>query len=69
MRQFLARVAKAASTKSTPRKKGHSAYNDFMKTEIPRVKSENPGIAHKEAFKQAAKNWKNAPENPNRGTA
>ena len=35
-----------------------SAYNIFMKTEIPKVKKENPKISHKEAFKKAASNYK-----------
>jgi hypothetical protein len=35
-----------------------------MKKEIERLKSANPSLGHKEAFKQAAANWANAPENP-----
>ena len=35
-----------------------SAYNRFMKTEIPKVKKANPKISHKEAFKKAASNYK-----------
>ncbi|CAO3665553.1 hypothetical protein CU097_014520 [Rhizopus azygosporus] len=41
-----------------------SPYNNFMKTELAKVKKENPDIAHKDAFKKAAENWKNAKENP-----
>ncbi|KAJ3039948.1 hypothetical protein HDV00_011614 [Rhizophlyctis rosea] len=59
--------APAKKTAGTAGKKGTSPYNLFMKTELPKVKAANPGIAHKEAFKMAAGNWKNAPENPNRG--
>ncbi|KAI8820963.1 uncharacterized protein EV422DRAFT_528567 [Fimicolochytrium jonesii] len=47
-------------------KRGASPYNLFMKTELAKVKQENPNIAHKEAFKLAASNWKNSPANPNR---
>lgn len=36
-----------------------TAYNLFMKKEIQRVKKNNPTLDHKEAFKQAAKNWGN----------
>ncbi|KAJ3030717.1 hypothetical protein HDV00_008736 [Rhizophlyctis rosea] len=61
----------AASEKKAPAKKavgstkrGTSAYNVFMKNELPKVKAANPGIAHKEAFKKAASNWKNSPDNP-----
>ncbi|KAJ3055546.1 hypothetical protein HK097_010154 [Rhizophlyctis rosea] len=65
-------MPKAATEKKAPAKKttggatkrGTSAYNVFMKNELPKVKAANPGIAHKEAFKKAAGNWKNSPENP-----
>ncbi|KAJ3269953.1 hypothetical protein HK104_005008 [Borealophlyctis nickersoniae] len=36
----------------------------IQKTELPKVKAAQPGLSHKEAFKTAAGNWKNAPENP-----
>ena len=35
-----------------------SAYNIFMKTEIPKVKKANPNMNHKQAFKNAASNYK-----------
>ncbi|XP_022132347.1 axial regulator YABBY 4-like [Momordica charantia] len=38
-----------------------SAYNQFIKEEIRRLKAENPAMAHKEAFKTAAKNWAHLP--------
>ncbi|KAK6931359.1 YABBY protein, partial [Dillenia turbinata] len=34
-----------------------SAYNQFMKEEIQRIKTANPEIPHREAFSAAAKNW------------
>ena len=34
-----------------------SAFNIFMKQELKRLKSANPGMDHKKAFKQAAQNW------------
>ena len=34
-----------------------SAYNLFMKTEIPKVKKANPKLSHKDAFKRAAANY------------
>ncbi|KAB5545262.1 hypothetical protein DKX38_013374 [Salix brachista] len=43
------------------RRRGPSAYNRFIREEIRRLKTENPRIAHKEAFSTAAKNF-----NPNR---
>ncbi|KAK9766859.1 hypothetical protein K7432_003755 [Basidiobolus ranarum] len=56
-------MAKEKSTKRTSGKK-LSPYNKFMKTELPKVKAEDPSIAHKDAFKVVAGRWKNAPENP-----
>ncbi|KAI9007566.1 hypothetical protein CLU79DRAFT_778131 [Phycomyces nitens] len=41
-----------------------SPYNKFMKTELAKVKEAQPGIAHKEAFKQAAQNWSKSSDNP-----
>ncbi|KAG6634265.1 protein YABBY 4-like [Carya illinoinensis] len=38
-----------------------SAYNRFIKDEIQRIKSVNPGISHREAFSAAAKNWAHFP--------
>ncbi|XP_042499143.1 protein CRABS CLAW-like [Macadamia integrifolia] len=34
-----------------------SAYNQFMKEEIQRIKAANPEIPHREVFSTAAKNW------------
>ena len=35
-----------------------SAYNLFMRTEIPKVKKANPIMNHNDAFKMAAANFK-----------
>jgi hypothetical protein len=35
-----------------------SEYNKFMKTELQKVKKENPKLTHQQAFKKAASNWK-----------
>ncbi|XP_020539070.1 axial regulator YABBY 4 isoform X2 [Jatropha curcas] len=43
------------------RQRAPSAYNRFIKEEIRRLKTENPNMAHKEAFSTAAKNWANFP--------
>ncbi|KAJ3126535.1 hypothetical protein HK098_007435 [Nowakowskiella sp. JEL0407] len=51
-----------ASVKKTTKKV--TAYNVFLASELKRVKEANPTMTHKEAFKQAASNWKVAPENP-----
>ncbi|KAB5551922.1 hypothetical protein DKX38_009233 [Salix brachista] len=38
-----------------------SAYNQFIKEEIQRIKAKNPDISHREAFSTAAKNWAHFP--------
>ncbi|KAF8389123.1 hypothetical protein HHK36_025809 [Tetracentron sinense] len=38
-----------------------SAYNQFIKEEIQRIKAYNPDISHREAFSTAAKNWAHFP--------
>ena len=35
-----------------------------MKSELPKVKAENPNLEHKAAFKLVAERWKNSPDNP-----
>ncbi|KAG0358841.1 hypothetical protein BC939DRAFT_437895 [Gamsiella multidivaricata] len=49
-----------------PPKKKMSAYNTFMKEELPKYKAKHAGVEHKEAFKQVAIMWKNSPQNPKR---
>ncbi|KAF9996409.1 hypothetical protein BGZ80_006836 [Entomortierella chlamydospora] len=49
-----------------PAKKKMSAYNTFMKEELPKYKAKHPDVEHKEAFKQVAIMWKNSPLNPKR---
>ena len=41
-----------------------SPYNAFMKSELPKVKAENPNLEHKAAFKMVAERWKSSPDNP-----
>ncbi|KAL9558898.1 hypothetical protein MBANPS3_000675 [Mucor bainieri] len=62
-------MAKEKTVKKGTRK--ISAYNSFIKrnnlhskTEIAKVKRDNPTMAHKDAFKKAASNWSSSPENP-----
>ncbi|PIA17874.1 hypothetical protein COEREDRAFT_21886, partial [Coemansia reversa NRRL 1564] len=52
------------ASKGTKTAKKLSPYNKYMKNEISKVKNNNPGITHKEAFKMVALSWKTAPENP-----
>ncbi|KAJ1934887.1 hypothetical protein FBU59_005551, partial [Linderina macrospora] len=48
-----------------------SAYNKFMKDQLPKFKANHPGVTHKEAFKRVAQLWGAAKENPKnaKGTA
>ncbi|KAF9558874.1 hypothetical protein EC968_006799 [Mortierella alpina] len=59
-------MAKEKTTKksSAGGAKKLSPYNKFMKSELAKVKTEKPGLNHKEAFKEVASRWKDAPENP-----
>ncbi|CAG8489984.1 6185_t:CDS:2 [Paraglomus occultum] len=41
-----------------------SPYNKYVKSELPKVKADNPDLDHKAAFKLVAERWKNSPENP-----
>ena len=41
-----------------------SQYNLFMKTEVARIKQTQPELTHKEAFKEAARNWGVSDQNP-----
>ncbi|CAG8737974.1 22468_t:CDS:2 [Gigaspora margarita] len=53
-------MAKEKSAKKSTGAKKLSPYNKFMKTELAKVKAENPTLNHKEAFKQAAQRWKDS---------
>lgn len=41
-----------------------SAYNKYMKDQLPKYKASNPGKNHKDAFRAVAELWAKAPENP-----
>ncbi|XP_047321798.1 axial regulator YABBY 4-like [Impatiens glandulifera] len=43
------------------RQRAPSAYNNFIKEEIKRLKAKYSNISHKEAFSAAAKNWAQFP--------
>jgi len=57
-------MAKEKTAKRSGGVKKLSPYNKYMKTELAKVKAENPSINHKEAFKLVAQRWKDAAENP-----
>ncbi|CAF1300425.1 unnamed protein product [Rotaria sp. Silwood1] len=61
----------SSSVKKQGHKKGHkqqgkspSKFNLYMKTTVPKIKHDHPGIAHKDAFKKAAEQWAASPDNP-----
>ncbi|WP_157878772.1 hypothetical protein [Streptomyces sp. CT34] len=43
-----------------------SAYNQFMKDELPKFQAKHPDMSHKDAFKEVAGMWKTSPTNPNK---
>ncbi|KAI8338060.1 hypothetical protein BC941DRAFT_424492 [Chlamydoabsidia padenii] len=53
-----------AKEKIPKKTKKASAYNLYMKEELPKLKKENPGLNHKEAFKKVAESWAASPKNP-----
>ncbi|KAF9614981.1 hypothetical protein IFM89_021411 [Coptis chinensis] len=57
-------TAKETSITSCPpgkRPRVPSAYNQFIKEEIQRIKANHPDISHRQAFSAAAKNWAHFP--------
>lgn len=48
---------KPPTKKPAAKKRAPSAYNLFMKKEIPALKKKHPNLPHKEVFAMAAKNW------------
>lgn len=55
---------KRSSSSGGASKRPPSAYNLFMKAELPKFKEANPGVSHKDAFKKVAESWKTHPSNP-----
>ncbi|KAJ4839231.1 Axial regulator YABBY 5 [Turnera subulata] len=63
MRPPAANVTEERVVNRPPEKRQRvpSAYNQFIKEEIQRIKANNPEISHREAFSTAAKNWAHFP--------
>ncbi|CAL5360807.1 unnamed protein product [Camellia sinensis] len=63
MRPPIANTTQERAVNRTPEKRQRvpSAYNQFIKEEIQRIKANNPDISHREAFSTAAKNWAHFP--------
>ncbi|KAJ2613236.1 hypothetical protein H4S08_002320 [Coemansia sp. RSA 1365] len=45
-------------------KPNSSPYHVFFQRELKRIKTENPTMSHKDAFKQAGLNWRTSLQNP-----
>ncbi|CAN8313056.1 unnamed protein product [Cochlearia groenlandica] len=65
----VSRVYQVVNKPPEKRQRAPSAYNCFIKEEIRRLKTQNPSMAHKEAFSLAAKNWANFPQVHNKRAA
>ena len=60
------KASSSGAKKATGAKKAPSAYNKYMKDVLPEIKKKHPSMSHQDAFKEAAKQWKNHPSNPKR---
>ncbi|KAG9127351.1 Myb-like DNA-binding domain protein [Ceratobasidium sp. 392] len=72
LRTATTKTTKAAKEPKEPKEakdKTPSAYQLFMKDRLPEYKAENPGVPHKDAFKNVALEWKDSDRNPNKGAA
>ncbi|TEB38637.1 hypothetical protein FA13DRAFT_1724558 [Coprinellus micaceus] len=49
-------------------KKKLTAFNLFMKTEMARLKEDEPELSHKDRFKLATSNWKDSDKNPKKAS-
>ena len=54
--------AKKAATSSKKVKRAPSAYNQYMKKQLAKLKKKHPKTSHTVLFKKAAKSWKRSPE-------
>ncbi|KAJ3101054.1 hypothetical protein HDU97_001697 [Phlyctochytrium planicorne] len=60
----MPRAAKEDKPKKEKAPRKPSAYNTYMKAALPKIKAADPSLSHKEAFKKAAEQWKDSPDNP-----
>jgi hypothetical protein len=64
-RQVKAGATKAATSSKKIAKKvkrAPSAYNQYMKKELAKLRKKHPKTEHKTLFKRAAKSWKRSDE-------
>ncbi len=54
----LEETASFGSKKKSTTKRKPSAYNLFVKDALSKIKKENPGIEHKDAWTMAAEMWR-----------
>ncbi|KAF9924161.1 hypothetical protein FBU30_005829 [Linnemannia zychae] len=62
----MAKAQRISKINAPRSKRLPTAYNLYIKNELPKYKAAHPNVEHKKAFKQVAYLWKDAPENPNR---
>lgn len=71
MRAGLPMPGSAATSRrktQKPRKKRKaSAWNSFVKAEMPKVLKAHPRFTPQRAMKEVSKRWRSSPKNPNRG--
>ncbi|KAI0313856.1 hypothetical protein OF83DRAFT_494853 [Amylostereum chailletii] len=59
----MAKVASETTTKT----RAPSAYNVYMSEHLKPYRDTHEGVSVKDAMKEVAAMWRDAPENPNRG--
>ncbi len=58
LKSSMGAIKKPKKVKSDRPPRPPSVYNLFMKENLPKIKVDNPGIGHKEAFQKVADLWK-----------
>lgn len=59
LEKMVSDLMKGKTSKKPKKPRKPSAFNNFMKKEIPKVKQQNPNLKHADAFKKAAAKWGN----------
>ena len=60
-------VTKYQAMERKRKKRKASAWNTFVKTEMPKVLKAHPRFTPQRAMKEVSKRWRSSPKNPNRG--
>ncbi len=67
MRGSSATSRRKTQTPRSRKKRKASAWNTFVKTEMPKVLKAHPRFTPQRAMKEVSKRWRSSPKNPNRG--